>query len=185
MGSVRKWWEISGKFEKSAGSMIKLSVQLQILPRKACYIPGSHDSSDLAVCRFMVQISVWFECLCLVAYGYHKFSKKCQILNVICKDNHQHLTSFFSLPKSVDQCYTMYKVTFFSRGHATLHLAVSVGPSVGPSIRLSITFLNCERFLHYCSCPTVRDCLAVYPALLSCNVTLSKSYECFNYLTVK
>ena len=26
MGSVRKWWEISGKFEKSAGSMIKLSV---------------------------------------------------------------------------------------------------------------------------------------------------------------
>ena len=27
-----------------------------------------------------------------------------------------------------------------------------------------ITFLNCELFLHYCSCPIVRDCIAVYPA---------------------
>ena len=48
-------------------------------------------------------------------------------------------------------------VIIFSRGHATLHLAVLVGPSV--------TFLNCERFLHYRSCPTVRDWIAVYPAL--------------------
>ena len=39
----------------------------------------------------------------------------------------------------------------FSRGHATLHLAVSVRPSV--------------RHI-YCSCPTVRDWIAVYPALL-------------------
>ena len=50
----------------------------------------------------------------------------------------------------------------FSRGHATLHLAVSVGPSVGPSV----PFLNCERFSHYRSCQTVRDWIAVYPALL-------------------
>ena len=49
----------------------------------------------------------------------------------------------------------------FSRGHATLHLAVSVRPSVRPSV----TFLNCDRFSHYCSCPTVRDWIAVYPAL--------------------
>ena len=45
----------------------------------------------------------------------------------------------------------------FSRKHATLHLAVSVGGSV--------TFLNCEPFSHYCSCPTVRDWIAVYLAL--------------------
>ena len=53
----------------------------------------------------------------------------------------------------------------FSRGHATLHLAVSVGMSVGPSVGRSVTFLNSERFSHYCSCPTVRDSIAVYPAL--------------------
>ena len=41
----------------------------------------------------------------------------------------------------------------FSRGHATLHLAMSVGKLV----RRSVTFLNSKRFLHYCSCPTVRD----------------------------
>ena len=50
-----------------------------------------------------------------------------------------------------------YFTPLFSRGHATLHLAVSVG-------RLR-TFLNSERFSHYCSCPTVRDWIAVYPAL--------------------
>ena len=29
----------------------------------------------------------------------------------------------------------------------------------------SVTCLNSERFLNYCSCPTVRDWIAVYPAL--------------------
>ena len=48
---------------------------------------------------------------------------------------------------------------FINRGHATLHLAVLVGRSVGPSV----TFLNSERFLHYCS--TIPDWIAVYPAL--------------------
>ena len=33
--------------------------------------------------------------------------------------------------------------------------------SVGPK------FYNCERFSHYCSCPAVRDWIAVYPALFS------------------
>ena len=60
---------------------------------------------------------------------------------------------------------------FFSRGHATLHLPVSicrsVSRSVGRSVRPSVTFLNSERFLHYCSCPTVCDWIAVYPALFS------------------
>jgi len=32
-------------------------------------------------------------------------------------------------------------------------------------VRRSVTFLNSERFSHYCSCPTVRDWIAVYPAL--------------------
>ena len=40
-----------------------------------------------------------------------------------------------------------------------------VGRSVHPSVRPSATFLNSERFLQYCSCPTVRDWIAVYPAL--------------------
>ena len=59
-------------------------------------------------------------------------------------------------------------VTVLSRGHAILRLAVSVGRSVGPSFRRSVRpshFLNSERFLHYCSCPTHRDRIAVYPAL--------------------
>ena len=46
----------------------------------------------------------------------------------------------------------------FSRRHATLHLAVSVD-------RQSLTFLNSKRFSQYCSCPTVCDWIAVYPAL--------------------
>ena len=56
-----------------------------------------------------------------------------------------------------------------SREYATLHLAASVGPSVRPvvrpSVRPSVTLLNCERFSHYCSCPTIRDWIAMYPAL--------------------
>ena len=51
-----------------------------------------------------------------------------------------------------------------SRGHATLHLAVSVGTSRRYVGRL-VKFFNCEWFLHYCSCPTVHDWIAVYPAL--------------------
>ena len=42
-----------------------------------------------------------------------------------------------------------------------LHHAVLVGRLVCRSV----TFLNFERFLHYCSSPTIRDCLAVFPAL--------------------
>ena len=44
----------------------------------------------------------------------------------------------------------------------------SVGRSVSRSVRPSVTFLNSEWFLHYCSCPTVRDWIAVYPALFLC-----------------
>jgi len=46
----------------------------------------------------------------------------------------------------------------FSRGHATLHLGVSVGMSVTNNSEF-------RAVLHYSSCPTVRDCIAVYPAL--------------------
>ena len=41
----------------------------------------------------------------------------------------------------------------------------SVGRSVRRSVHQSVTFLNSGRFLHYCSCPTVRDWISVYPAL--------------------
>ena len=40
--------------------------------------------------------------------------------------------------------------------------------SVGPSVRPSVTFL----FLHYRSCQTVRDCIAVYPALFLARVLI-------------
>ena len=42
---------------------------------------------------------------------------------------------------------------------------MSVRQSVGRSVGPAVTF--CERFSHYCSCPTVRDWIAVYPALLN------------------
>ena len=63
-------------------------------------------------------------------------------------------------------CYHSHPKMFrfsglFSRGHATPELAVSVGRSVGRSVR----FLIREWFSHYRSCPTVRDWIAVYPAL--------------------
>ena len=37
---------------------------------------------------------------------------------------------------------------------------------VGRSVRPSVTFLNCERFWHYCPCLTVCDCPAECSALL-------------------
>ena len=40
-----------------------------------------------------------------------------------------------------------------------------VGRLVGWFVGWSITFLNSEWFLHYCSCPTLRDWITVYPAL--------------------
>ena len=76
-------------------------------------------------------------------------------------------------PLEIQKCYgtdglfLLFVFLFlFSRGHATLHLAVSIRPSVGP-----VTFLNCERFSHYCSCPSVRDWIAVYPTLFSFHET--------------
>ena len=54
-------------------------------------------------------------------------------------------------------------LVFHSRRHATVHLAETVGPSVGPSV----TFFDSERFSPYCSCPTISDWIAVYPALFT------------------
>ena len=57
----------------------------------------------------------------------------------------------------------------FSCRNATLELAILVHWSVcmsnSPSKSPSVTFLNCERFLQFCPCPTIPDCPAVYPAL--------------------
>ena len=59
--------------------------------------------------------------------------------------------------------FFIFEMFYFSRGHATLHLAVLVSRSVRPSV----TFFNSEQFLHYCSCScsTIRNWIAVYPAL--------------------
>ena len=38
---------------------------------------------------------------------------------------------------------------------------------VGRCVRLSVSFLNSEQFLRYCSGPTVCNWIAVYPALLT------------------
>ena len=51
-----------------------------------------------------------------------------------------------------------------SCGHATLHLAVV--QSFRRSVGSLVTFLIYKRFLHYCPYPTMRDAIAVYPALL-------------------
>ena len=50
-------------------------------------------------------------------------------------------------------------VQICNRGNATLELAVSVGRSVG----------NIFDFKVFRSCPPVRDCLAVHPALFFTN----------------
>ena len=70
--------------------------------------------------------------------------------------------SFFFFFFVVSCVPIVQNLTVFSHGHATVHLAVSFSSSISQSE----LFLNCERFLHYCPCPTIRDCLAVYPALL-------------------
>ena len=62
----------------------------------------------------------------------------------------------------------------FSRGQATLHLAVLVGRLLGTSVRAFFIFLNSERFLH-CPCQTIRNWIAVYPALFFWLVVLFQS----------
>ena len=79
-----------------------------------------------------------------------------------------------SMTKTVQLfCYEIFIHGFFnmvfSRGHATLHLAVSVRPLVAPSVGPSLKFLKCERKLSNRPCQTVRDCPAVYPALFFTN----------------
>ena len=39
-----------------------------------------------------------------------------------------------------------------------------------------VTFLNSERFSHYCSCPTVRDWIAVYLALFYYNFLIREKF---------
>ena len=66
--------------------------------------------------------------------------------------------------------YAGEKLGFIIRRHATLHFAVSVRP---------VTFLDSERFSHYwhyCSCSTVRDWIAVYPALVFKFISIIHKY---------
>ena len=85
------------------------------------------------------------------------------------------------------------EVFIFSRGHATLHLAVSVGRSVGPSVRPSVhpsVRLISELWAVYALLllPTVRDCPAVYPALfnsVSCMITTQSVQKTFPKVDVE
>ena len=60
--------------------------------------------------------------------------------------------------------FLFFFLSFFLVADTRLHTLPC--RSVGPSV----TFLNCERFSHYRSCQTVRDCIAVYPALFENDV---------------
>ena len=73
--------------------------------------------------------------------------------------SHCHYLLAVCYPSVVVMSFFIFCV--FLVADATLHLAVSVGRSVSPSV----TFLNCDWFMHYCSCLIVRDWIAVYPAL--------------------
>ena len=75
-----------------------------------------------------------------------------------------HMVVFDCIERGILETFGRF-VFISSRGQATLHLTVLVGRSVG---KLQI-FLVCERFMHHGPCPTVRDCLAVYPALFFYN----------------
>ena len=70
---------------------------------------------------------------------------------------HPHATSVAVYPALLE-----VKLTFFSRGHATLYLAVSVGRSVGPSVRNIFELRAVFGLLLQPNRPRV-DC--VYPAL--------------------
>ena len=67
--------------------------------------------------------------------------------------------------------HPLIQSSLFSRGHASLHLAVLVPPSVSPSK----IFLNCERLTHYCSCPNIPNEIAVYPALFKVVLDISNA----------
>ena len=74
-------------------------------------------------------------------------------------------------PESAEKSYCQfYTISIVSRGHATLHLAVSVGRSVGPSFRHIFEFRAVFALLllpngGQLDCRVVRDWIAVYPAL--------------------
>ena len=68
--------------------------------------------------------------------------------------------------------------------HPSVHQFVcrsNLGPSVSPSVG-PIELSDCKRFLHYCTCPTIRDCADMYPgcrwrSLLDPGSTLNISVE--------
>ena len=72
---------------------------------------------------------------------------------------------FSSLNPSVTQtCFNTYQWTFLV---ADTRLYILPCRSVCWWVRQSATFTNFRRFSHYCSCPNVRDWIAVYLALYS------------------
>ena len=55
---------------------------------------------------------------------------------------------------------------------------------VGWSVRPSQILLNWVQFPHYGPCPTVRDCLAVYPALFRRLYAFRYVYTALLYITL-
>ena len=51
-----------------------------------------------------------------------------------------------------------------AKSNSILSLSHVRGTTQDAMVHIQI-FLNCDRFTHYCSCPTVRDWIAVHPAL--------------------
>ena len=92
----------------------------------AWYVGGNNDLSCLAVMKN--EFVKRGKCL------LHEDRSKEEVLTY---GSHLSIHSFFC--RSAD-------VMIFSRGHATLHLAMSVGRSVRMSVGPSVTLLNSERF---------------------------------------
>ena len=97
-------------------------------------------------------------------FSVFNFSVEVSARGQITKENRSRIKALIwrccQQPKGLVKPVTNYmskaallsSFSIFSRGHATLRLAVSVGRSVRQSVGPSVTFLNCDRFLHYCSC---------------------------------
>ena len=110
---------------------------------------------------------------------------------------------FFSFSLDIVVIVIIVIVVVFTRGLATVRRFVR--PSIGPLVFEAFLrwgrgvdgswmplptrpqrycdpaslVLNVERFLHYCSCPTVCDCLAVYPALFQRELKSRTNLFCF------
>ena len=116
-----------------------------------------HNSAYKMRCFVVLAILTFFSCRIQLS---HQRKLRCNLLNNdnSCRNCRNWNYHFFAVSF---RCYYLHLI--FSRGHASLHLAVSVRRSA----RQSVIFLNFERFSNFWSCPTVRDWITVYRAFFS------------------